>query len=62
MICFWNMTVMTSTWRRKRYILLNNVLNNLVIDSTNIAFDLINEIVNISFESAQNQLPIPVGV
>jgi len=53
---------MTSTWRRKRYIILNNVLNNLVTDSTNIAFDLINEIVNISFESAQNQLPILVGM
>ena len=32
---------------------MNNVWNNSVTDSTGIAFDLVNEIANSSFESAQ---------
>ena len=33
--------------------MLDNVLNNQMTDSTNIAFDFVNEIVNSSFESTQ---------
>ena len=36
--------------------ILNNVLNKLVTDSTDIAFDFVIEIVNSSFESAQKPL------
>ena len=32
---------------------MTNVLNNSVTDTTNIAFDFVNEIVNSSFESTQ---------
>jgi len=34
-------------------LILNNVLNNSVTDSTDIAFEYVSEIVNSSFESAQ---------
>ena len=42
--------------------MLDNVLNNQMTDSTNIAFDFVNEIVNSSFESTQKPTAIPVFV
>ena len=38
--------------------ILNNVLNKLVTDSTDIAFDFVIEIVNSSFESTQKPTAI----
>ena len=43
----------TSEAKEKVRSVLNNVLNDSVTGSTDIAFDFVNEIVNSSFESAQ---------
>jgi len=50
----------TSEAKRIARSILNNVFNNSVTDSTDIAFDFVNEIVSSSFESAQKKRPTPV--